>query len=70
MAPLTRDEAALYYSQKKCYICQKAFCYDKKQEKRFKLSKKLEIFVILQENVEELLIAFVIYAINYPKKFL
>ena len=38
---LTSDEVALYQSQKKCHICQKAFCYDKKQEKRFKLYKKV-----------------------------
>ena len=60
MAPLTSEDVALYQSPKQCYICGKAFCYDKKQEKRFKLYKKLGIIVILQENVEELLIAFVI----------
>ena len=37
MTPLTSDDVDLYQSQKKRYICGKAFCYDKKQEKRFKL---------------------------------
>ena len=38
---LTSDDVALYQSQKQCHICGKAFCYDKKQEKRFKLYKKV-----------------------------
>ena len=33
-------------------------------------TKKSEIVVISQENLEELLIAFVIYTIKYPKKSL
>ena len=41
MTPLTSDNVAVYPSQKQCYICGKAFCYDKKQEKRFKLYKKV-----------------------------
>ena len=41
MKPLTSDAAALYQSQKQCYICGKTFCYDKEQEKRFKLHKKV-----------------------------
>ena len=41
MTPLTSEDVALYQSQKQCYICGKAFCYDKKQEKRFKLYKKV-----------------------------
>ena len=41
MAPLTSEDVALYQSQKQCCICGKAFCYDKKQEKRFKLYKKV-----------------------------
>ena len=40
MTPLTSDDVALYQSQKQCYICGKAFCYDKKRKKRFKLYKK------------------------------
>ena len=39
MTPLTSDDIALYQSH--WYICGKAFCYDKKQEKRFELYKKV-----------------------------
>ena len=41
ITPLTSDDAALYQSQKQCYICGKVFCYDKKQERRFELCKKV-----------------------------
>ena len=41
MTPLTADDVSLCQSQKVCYICKRAFCYDKKQEKRFKLYKKV-----------------------------
>ena len=41
MAPLTDDENRYYKEQKKCYICRKSFCCDKKQKKRFKLYKKV-----------------------------
>ena len=34
MTPLTSNKVSLYQSQKVCYICKRAFCYDKKQEKR------------------------------------
>ena len=37
VTPLTSDDVAFYQSQKQYYICGKAFCHDKKQEKRFKL---------------------------------
>ena len=39
--PLTDDENRYYEEHKKGYICWKAFCYDKKQKKRFKLNKKV-----------------------------
>ena len=41
MTPLTSNDVALYQSQKVCHICKGAFCYDKKQEKRFKLYKEV-----------------------------
>ena len=41
MTPLTDDENRYYEEQKECYICRKAFCYNKKQKKRFKLYKKV-----------------------------
>ena len=60
MIPLTDNENKYYEEQKECYICQKEFCYDKNQKMKFKLDKNLEIIVIIQENLEGLLIAFVI----------
>ena len=33
MTPLTADNFFLYESQKVCYICKRAFCYDKKTRK-------------------------------------
>ena len=63
MIQLTDNEKKYYENQKKCYLCNQKFCYDKNQKSNFKLSKKLEIIVILQENLEELLI-------KYHMKFL
>ena len=41
MIPLTDNENKYYEEQKECYICQKEFCYNKKQKKKFKLYKKV-----------------------------
>ena len=41
MLPLTSDEVAFYKNQKECYMCQKRFCYNKKQENMFKLYRKV-----------------------------
>ena len=60
MIPLTDKENKFYEEQKECHICQKEFCYDKNEEKNLKYTKKLEIIVIIQDNLEELLIVFVI----------
>ena len=60
MIPLTDNENRSYEKQKKCHICQKGFCYDKNEERNLTYTNKLEIIVIIQENLEELLIAFVI----------
>ena len=40
MTPLT-DENRYYEEEKKCYICRKAFCCDKKRKRRFKLHKNV-----------------------------
>ena len=53
MIPLTDNENNFYNEQKECHICKKEFCYD------LNYSKKLGIIVIILENLEELLIAFV-----------
>ena len=41
MRPLTDNENRSYEEQKKCHICQKRFCYDKNEEKKFKLYQKV-----------------------------
>ena len=60
MTPLTADENKYYEEQKKCYICGKAFCYDKIKKRDLNYTKMLEIIAISLGNLQELLIAFVI----------
>ena len=60
MIPLTDNENKSYEEQEKCHICQKEFCYDKNEKKKFKIYQKFEIIVIIQENLEQQLIAFAI----------
>ena len=60
MITLTGKGNKFYEEQEKCHICQKEFCYDKMIKINLKYTKKLEIIAIIQENLEELLIAFVI----------
>ena len=59
MIPLTDSENKFYQKQEVFHICKKEFCYDKNEKNKFKLYQKLEIIVIIQENLEELLLAFV-----------
>ena len=54
MIPLTDDENKFYKQEEVCHICRKHFCTKKK------IIVKSEIIVILQENLEELHIIFVI----------
>ena len=63
MIPLTNEEKESYENQKICYICEKEFSTDKK-------TVKSEIMVNIQENIEELLLVFAIYAIKYRERFL
>ena len=37
MIPLTDNENMFYAEQKACHICQKEFCYDKNEKKKFKI---------------------------------
>ena len=64
MIPLTDNENKFYEGQKECHICPKKFYYDKNEKKKniyiYIYIKKLEIIVIMQENLEEQLIAFAI----------
>ena len=58
MIPLTDEENKFYEKQNVCYIGKKEFCYDKNDKNKFKLYQK--VIAIIQENLEKLLIAFVI----------
>ena len=60
MIPLTNEEKEFYEKQKVCYICEKGFCTDKNDKNTFKLYHKVRDLVIMQENLEELPIIFVI----------
>ena len=60
MMRLSDNEIKFYEEQKECHICQKEYCYEKNEKKNLKYTKKLEIIVIIQENLEEQLIAFAI----------
>ena len=51
MIPLTDKEIINYEKQKLCHICKKEFCYDKNEKKNLNYIKKLEIIVIIQENL-------------------
>ena len=41
MIPLTDNENKSYEEQEKCHICQKEFCYDKNEKKKFKIYQKV-----------------------------
>ena len=60
MIPPIDNENKFYEEQEKCHICQNNFCYDKNEKGNLKCIKKLEIIVIIQENLEERLTAFLI----------
>ena len=70
MIPLTNKEKRFYEKQKVCIYAKKYFVQIKKIKVNSNYTKKLEIIVITQENLEELFIVFVIYVIKYQKRFL
>ena len=41
MVLLTDNENKFYEEHEKCHICQKEFCYDKNEEKKFKIYQKV-----------------------------
>ena len=41
MIPLTDNENKFYEEQKECRICQKEFCYDKNEKRKFKIYQKV-----------------------------
>ena len=67
--PLTDKEKEKHENKKICCICEQEFVLIK-IKKNLKRSRKSEIMIIIQENIEELLIVFVIYDIKYRKRFL
>ena len=60
MIPLTDKDTESYKNQKVCNICKKGFVMIKRKKINLSYIKKLETIAIIQENLEELLIAFVI----------
>ena len=60
MIPLTDNENKFYEEQKNVTYVKKGFVMIKMKKRNLNSAKKLEIIVIKQENLEELLIAFVI----------
>ena len=68
MIPLTYEEKS-YEEQKVCYICKREFIQIKMIKMRLNYIIKSEIIVIPPENLEELLIIFVIQDTKRRKKF-
>ena len=60
MIPLTDNENNFMKSKKNVTYVKKSFVMIKMKKRNLKYTKKLEIIVIIQENLEELLIAFAI----------
>ena len=56
--------------KKNATYVRKSFAMIKMKERNLEYTKKLEIIVITQENVEELLKAFAVKIVKYPEKFL
>ena len=67
---LTDEEKESYEIRKIVIYAEKNFVQIKIIKKNLNKSKKSEIMIIIQENIEELLIVFVIYDIKYRKRFL
>ena len=60
MIPLKDNENKFYNEQKECHICEKSFVMINMNKRNLNYTKKLGIIVIIRENLEDLLIAFVI----------
>ena len=41
MIPLADNESKYYEEQKECYKCKRDFCYEKNENKKFKLYNKV-----------------------------
>ena len=60
MMPLTDEETMSYEKQKVCHICRKEFSTEKVIKMNLNYTTKSEIIVITPENLQKLLIVFVI----------
>ena len=67
--PLTYEENRSYKKQKVCYIYKQGCNTNKNDKNVFLYTIKKEIIVIILENIEGLLITFVIEDIKYQAKF-
>ena len=67
---LTNEEKVSYENQKNVTYAKKNLVQMKIIKKNLNKSKKSEIMIIIQENIEELLIVIAIYAIKYQERFL
>ena len=65
LIPLTDEEKRFHEKQEICYICNKKIDTDENDEDEFISKRKVHDIVIIQKNIEELHIAFAIYAIKY-----
>ena len=66
--PLTYEENRSYKKQKVCYIYKQGCNTNKNDKNVFLYTIKKEIIVIILENIEGLLITFVIEDIKYQAK--
>ena len=52
MIPVTNEEKEAHEKEEVCHICKEKFCNDENNKKKIKKSKKSEIIVIIQGNME------------------
>ena len=64
--PLIPEENKFYKKQKDCYICKKSFSTDDDNKNIL----KFKVTVIILENIEKLLMIFVIWDTKHQKKWL
>ena len=70
MMPLTDEEISFMKSKKNVVYAKKSFVVIKMREINLTYTKKLQITAVTLENLEELLIVFIVSDRNYLNKFL
>ena len=68
--PLTDEEISFMKSKKNVVYAKKSFVVIKMREINLNYTKKLQITAVTLENLEELLIVFIVSDRNYLNKFL